>query len=139
MAFNPPVAANVTVKAFLYFNSDSNNVTTMVSTGQATPGGIFGAAQGLKPLPLTAPGEYFATVLATYWDTQGTLWVSTMRHAGVVYPLDSSIEAHGKLFAWKSCRPWRKALGLHLPNGTSKLDHVLPLQRHDVLLKETRV
>jgi len=139
MAFNPPVAANVTVKASLYFNSDPNNVSTVVSAGQATAGGIFGAAQGLKPLPLTAPGEYFATVIATYWDTQGTLWVSAMRHAGVVYPLDSSIEAHGKkislpggVIADRGEKHWE---GYTLPNGTSVLDHInFPYNSYDVLL-----
>ena len=139
MAFNPPVAANVTVKASLYFDSDPNNISTVVSTGQATSGGIFGAAQGLKPLPLTAPGEYYATVIATYWDTQGTLWVSAMRHAGVVYPLDSSIEAHGKkislpggVIADRGQKRWE---GYTLPNGTSVLDHInFPYNSYDVLL-----
>jgi hypothetical protein len=139
MAFNPPLAANVTVKASLYFNSDSSNISTVVSTGQATSGGIFGAAQGLKPLPLTAPGEYYATVLATYWDTQSTLWVSAMRHAGVVYPLDSSIEAHGKkislpggLIADRGEQHWE---GYTLPNGTSVLNHInFPYNSYDVLL-----
>jgi hypothetical protein len=129
----------VTVKASLYANSDPNNVTTVVSTGQATSGGIFGAAQGLKPLPLTAPGEYFATVIATYSDPQGTLWVSAMRHAGVVYPLDSSIEAHGKkinlpggTIADRGEKHWE---GYTLPNGTSVLDHInFPYNAYDVLL-----
>jgi len=139
MAFNPPVPANVMIKASLYANSDVNNVTTVVSTGQATLGGIFGAAQGLKPLMLTAPGEYFATVLATYWDPQGTLWVSAMRHAGVVYPLDSQIEAHGKKInlqggkiADRGEQYWE---GYTLPNGTSVLDHVnFPYNAYDSLL-----
>ena len=50
MAFNPPCPANVTVTASLYVNSDPRNVTTMISTGQATRGGVFGTAQGLKAL-----------------------------------------------------------------------------------------
>ncbi len=139
MAFNPPVPANVTVKASLYANSDPNNVTTVVSTGHATPGGIFGAAQGLKPLALNTPGEYYATVVATYWDPQGTLWVSAMRHAGVVYPLDSSIDAHGKKInlaggkiADRGEQNWE---GYTLPNGTSVLDHInFPYNSYDVLL-----
>jgi cytoskeletal protein RodZ len=139
MAFNPPVAANVTVKASLYFNSNPNNVSTVISIGQATSGGIFGSMQGLKPLPLTAPGEYYATVLATYWDTKGTLWVSAMRHAGVVYPMDSSIEAHGKkinlaggVIADRGEQHWE---GYTLTNGTSVLDHInFPYNAYDVLL-----
>ncbi len=139
MAFNPPVPANVTVKASLYATSDKNNVTTVISTGQATPGGVFGAAQGLKPLPLNVPGEYFATVLATYWDRQGTLWVSAMRHAGVVYPLDSPIEAHGKKVslpggktADRGEQHWE---GYTFPNGTSVLDHInFPYNAYDVVL-----
>ena len=139
MAFNPPMAANVIIKASLYFNSDPNNVSTVVSTGQATSGGIFGAAQGLKPLSLTAPGEYYATVIATCWDTQGTLWVSAMRHAGVVYPLDSSIIAHGKKISLPggviADRGERHSEGYTPPNGTSILDHInFPYNAYDVLL-----
>jgi hypothetical protein len=139
IAFNPPVPANVTIKAYLYANSDPNNVTTVVSTGQATSGGIFGAAQGMKPLPLNAPGEYYTTIIATYWDPKGTLWVSAMRHAGVVYPTDSPIEAHGKKInlpggkiADRGEQHWE---GYTLPNGTTVLDHInFPYNAYDVLL-----
>jgi hypothetical protein len=140
MAFNPPVPANVTVKASLYANSDVNNLTTVVSTGQATAGGIFGATQGLKALSLNAPGEYYATVLATYWDPQGTLWVSAMRHAGVVYPLNSSIEAHGKKIAFQNGtiigdRGQQHWEGYTMSNGTTALDHInFPYNQYDVLL-----
>jgi hypothetical protein len=138
MAFNPPVPANVTVKAYLYANSDPNNVTMVLSTGQATSGGVFGAALGLKALSLNSPGEYFATVLATYWDSQGTLWVSAMRHAGVVYPLDSSIEAHGKKLNLQNGtivdRGQQHWEGYTLSNGTSVLDHInFPYNAYDVL------
>ncbi len=139
MAFNPPCPANVTIKATLYYNSDPNNITTQISTGQATLGGTFGAAQGLKPLIFNAPGEYFATVLATYWDAKGTLWVSAMRHAGVVYPLDSPIEAHGKkinlpggVIADRGEQHWE---GWTLPDGNSTLDHInFPYNSYDSLL-----
>jgi hypothetical protein len=139
MAFNPPVPANVTVKATLYYNSDPANTTTVISTGQATEGGIFGAAQGLKPLTFNAPGEYFASVLATYWDLNGTLWVSAMRHAGVVYPLDSAIDAHGKkinlqngVIADRGEQHWE---GYTLPDGNSSLDHInFPYNQYDSLL-----
>jgi hypothetical protein len=138
MAFNPPCPANITVKAYLYANSDPNNITSVVSTGQATEGGIFGAAQGLKPLAFTVPGEYYATVLATYWDKNNTLWVSAMRHAGVVYPLDSTIEAHGKKLTLKNGtlvdRGGQGWEGYTLSNGTSVLDHVnFPYNQYDVL------
>jgi len=139
LAFNPPCAANVTIKASLYVNSDPNNVTTVVSTGLATSGGLFTALQGMKALPLTAPGEYFATVLATYWDSQGTLWVCAMTHAGVVYPLDSPIEAHGKKLTLRNGsivdRGERQWEGYTLPNGTYYLDHInFPYNAYDVLL-----
>ncbi len=96
IGFSPAVPANVTVTATLYVNSDPKNARTVTYSGQATPSGIFGAAQGMKPLPFDAPGEYHAEVLATYKDADGHLWVSTMRHAGVIYPEDSPIVAHGK-------------------------------------------
>ena len=139
IAFNPPVPADVTIKASLYANSDPNNVTTVVSIGKATKGGVFTAAQGMKPLPLNAPGEYHASILATYWDSQGTLWVSTMRHAGVVYAVDSPIEAHGKKInlpggkiADRGEQHWE---GYMDQNGTSVLDHInFPYNPYDVLL-----
>ena len=96
IGFAPAMPADVTIKAELYVNSDPQNVRTAISTGKASPGGVFSAAQGLKPLPLDAPGEYHARITATYWDPEGHLWVCVMRHAGVVYPEDSPIIAHGK-------------------------------------------
>lgn len=114
-------------------------MTTVVSKGNATSGGLFTAAQGLTPLPLTVPGEYFATIIATYWDSQGTLWVCAMTHAGVVYPLDSPIEAHGKKLTLpngtlvnRGDQNWE---GYTLPNGTYVLDHInFPYNAYDVLL-----
>ena len=139
LAFNPPVPADVTIKASLYVNSDPNNVTTVVSTGKATSGGVFTAAQGMKPLPLNAPGEYFASIIAMYWDSQGTLWVSAMKHAGVVYPVDSPIEAHGKKInlpggkiADRGEQRWE---GYTAEDGTYVLDHInFPYNAYDVLL-----
>lgn len=96
MGFAPAVPAEVVVTATLYVNSDPNNARTVSYSGKASPGGIFGAAQGMKPLPFDAPGEYYAQVLAKYIDAEGALWVSTMRHAGVIYPEDSPIVARGK-------------------------------------------
>jgi hypothetical protein len=97
MAFAPAVPADVQVDATLFVNSDPKNIKTISYTGKATLGGVFSAAQGLKPLPFDAPGEYHATVLAKYTDADGHLWVSVMRHAGVIYPDDTPIVAHGKM------------------------------------------
>ncbi len=96
LAFFPSVPADVTIKADLYENSESDNVRTVVSAGKATQEGIFGAAQGMRYLPLDSPGEYQARITATYWDHEGNLWVGVMRHAGIVYPDITPIEAHGK-------------------------------------------
>ncbi|MBI4787133.1 MAG: hypothetical protein HY782_08825 [Chloroflexi bacterium] len=96
IGFAPAVPADVSVTATLYVNSDPKNAKTISYTGKASPAGLFGAAQGMVPLPFDAPGEYHAVVLAKYTDADGHLWVSTMRHAGVVYPDDSPIVAHGK-------------------------------------------
>jgi hypothetical protein len=96
IGFNPAVPADVEVNAVLYVNSDPNDTVTVSSKGKASPGGIFGSAQGSLPLPLNSPGEYHAHVLATYTDADSVLWVSSMRHAGVVYPTDTPIIAHGK-------------------------------------------
>ena len=128
LAFNPPVPANVTVKASLLANSDPNNITTAISTGTATMGGIFGAPQGLTPLTFNSPGEYYATTLATYTDSQGTLWVGAMTHAGVVYPTQSSIVAHGKKLALPNGtlvdRGETLTEGYTAANGTQYLQHI---------------
>jgi hypothetical protein len=139
MAFNPPVPANVTVKATLLANSDPNNATTVISKGTATPTGLFGAAQGLIALPLNSPGEYFATVTATYVDPKGVLWVSAMRHAGVVYPINSSIDAHGKKLTIPGGtlvdRGETHTEGYVAPNGTLYLQHInFPYNSGDALL-----
>ena len=96
IGFAPAVPADVSVDAVLYVNSDPNEARRVTFSGTATPGGIYGAAQGAKQLPLDAPGEYHARILARYTDKDGTLWVCAMRHAGVVYPEDSPIVARGK-------------------------------------------
>ncbi|MDP2919413.1 MAG: hypothetical protein Q8O43_04250 [Dehalococcoidia bacterium] len=94
--FAPAVPADVEVKAYLYVNSDPKNVKSISYSGKASPSGIYGSAQGTKTFVLDAPGEYFAHVLAKFTDQEGHLWVSSMRHAGVVYPEDSPIVARGK-------------------------------------------
>jgi len=83
IGFAPAVPADVKIDAELYVNSDPANVRRASWSGKASPSGIYGAAQGGKNLPLDAPGEYYASVLATYKDDKGHLWVCSMRHAGV--------------------------------------------------------
>jgi len=97
IGFSPAVPADVEVTASLYVNSDANNVKTISYSGKASSGGIFGAAQGMKPFIFDAPGEYSAKILAKYTDADGHLWVESMRHAGVIYPQDTPIVAHGKM------------------------------------------
>jgi hypothetical protein len=138
LAFNPPVPANVTMKAQLFLNSDPNNVTTVVSSGVATMGGIWGAAQGMIPLQFPAPGEYFGTVTAIYVDPDGVLWVASMTHAGVVYPTNSSIVAHGKKLQLTNGtlvdRGQTQKEGYTAPNGTLYLQHInFPYNFSDVL------
>ncbi len=99
IAFSPPVPAKVTVTATLYPSSDPTQVTSATWSGTASMGGVFGALQGSKTFTLSAPGEYSAHIVATYSDSSGTLWVSSMRHAGVVYDPNGPIVARGKKLA----------------------------------------
>ena len=99
IAFAPAVPADVTVTATLFPNSDPAKAITSTWGGKATAGGVFGALQGSKSLTLSAPGEYSAHITATYTDQGGHLWVSTMRHAGVVYDPNGPIVARGKKLA----------------------------------------
>lgn len=138
IAFNPPVPADVTMTATLYPNSDPAQARSLTCSGKATAGGLFGAAQGLKQLTLDAPGEYHGKVLATYTDAEGHLWVCPMRHAGVVYPLDSPIAARGKKLNVKNQfveRGETQREGWVDPDGTLHLEHLtFPYNPGDVLL-----
>ena len=96
LGFAPAVPADVTVTATLFPNSDPSKAKTLTWGGRANTAGVFGALQGNKSLTFSEPGEYFAKVLATYTDRDGHLWVSTMKHAGVVYDPNSPIVARGK-------------------------------------------
>ena len=96
IGFAPAVPADVEVDAALYVNSDPANIRRARWSGKASPSGVYGTAQGAQQLPLDAPGEYIAHILAKYTDQKGNLWVCSMRHAGVVYPEDSPIVARGK-------------------------------------------
>ena len=96
MAFAPMQPANVQFDAYLFPNSDTSNPRHVSSSGTASLGGVYGAAQGMTPLTFDVPGEYYAHVLATYTDKNGDFWVSSMRHAGVVYPTNCPIVARGK-------------------------------------------
>ncbi len=99
IAFAPAVPADVDITASLYINSDQKNVKTITFSGVASPGGIYGVAQGAQQLLLDSPGEYHAKIFAKYTDQSGHLWACAMRHAGVVYAPDSPIIARGKKLA----------------------------------------
>ncbi len=142
VGFAPAVPADVNVTATLFVNSDPNNARTVSYFGRASAGGIFGAAQGMKPLSFDAPGEYSAHVLAKYTDADGHLWVQSMRHAGVIYPPDSPIVAHGKMLSVKGklvergetqVEGWSDAA-----TGVAQLQHIdFPYNAGDVLLIAT--
>lgn len=139
IAFSPAVPADVEVEAFLYVNSDPNNARTLSFKGKASPSGVFSGAQGNKQLSLDAPGEYHAHITATYQDANGVLWVSTMRHAGIVYSEDSPIVARGKKLTIGGKyyeRGETKTEGYtNNATGVSYLQHInFPFQSGDVLL-----
>ena len=136
--FNPAVSADVQVTATLYVNSNASTVRSLSYSGKASAAGIFGAAQGMKSFPLDAPGEYHAHILATYTDSEGHLWVSAMRHAGVVYPEPSPVVARGKKFLVGTKyvdRGETRFEGYVEPDGTQHLAHItFPYLNGDVLL-----
>jgi len=138
ITFSPPVPADVTIKANLYVNSDPEEIRTVVSIGKATLGGVFGAGQGMKFLPLDSPGEYQGKITATYWDSQGNLWVGVITHAGVVYPENTSIIAHGKKLSIQDKlvdRGEQNFEGYSYLNGIIRLDHInFPYNSGDAIL-----
>jgi hypothetical protein len=139
IGFSPALPADVQVTASLYVNSDRNKVKTVSCSGKATAGGVFGAAQGMKPLIFDEPGEYIAKVFAKYTDAEGHLWVESMHHAGVIYPEDTSIAAHGKMVQVNNKLVERgdtKLEGFKDPeSGETVLQHVnFPYNYGDVLL-----
>ena len=135
----PAVPAAVTMTASLVVNSDPKTVRSVSSSGTATAGGVFGVAQGMKPLAFDAPGEYMATVLARYTDTDGHLWVASMHHAGLVYPADTPLVAHGKKIKTGNTLMERGDSGFEGystgPGDNRHLDHInFPYRSGDVLL-----
>ncbi len=139
IGFAPAVPADVEVTATLYVNSDPNDARTITYSGKASPAGLYGAAQGMKPLPFDAPGEYHATILAKYTDADGHLWVSTMRHAGIVYPESSEIAARGKKLKVDGQLVDRGETNLEgwidVVKDQAHLEHInYPFQSGDVLL-----
>lgn len=138
IAFNPPVPADVEITATLYPDSDPAQARSLVCSGRATAGGLFGAAQGMKQLPLDAAGEYHGKVFAKYTDPDGHLWISVMRHAGVVYRDDSPIVARGKKLSLSGsyvARGETRTEGWVDPDGTQHLQHLtFPYNAGDVLL-----
>ncbi|HEY3383596.1 MAG TPA: M4 family metallopeptidase [Vicinamibacterales bacterium] len=136
--FNPAFPADVQVTVSLSVGSDPATMRTLSYSGRASAAGIFGAAQGMKSFPLDAPGEYHAKVLAKYTDSEGHLWVSTMRHAGIVYPESSPVVARGKKIQIGGKyveRGETRFEGYVEPDGTQHLAHItFPYQAGDVLL-----
>lgn len=137
IGFAPAFPADVEVVARLYPQSDPARVKELRYAGKASPGGVFSAAEGMKPLVFDEPGEYWAHVLARHQDENGHLWICTMRHAGVVYPEDSPIEARGKkLYIEKQYveRGHTRREGEYFADGTYYLDHInYPYRSGDVL------
>ena len=138
IGFSPAVPADVTVTATLYPGSDASKARAITYSGRATAAGLFGAAQGMLPFPLDAPGEYHASILARYVDSEGHLWVCVMRHAGVVYPAESPIVARGKKLLVNGKPVERGETGKEGwvdDDGESHLQHVtFPWNAGDVLL-----
>jgi len=139
IGFAPAVPADVEVTATLYRNSNPNDAKTIQYRGRATPSGLFGAAQGVQPLVFDAPGEYVGYVLARYTDPDGHLWICSMRHAGVVYPLDTPILARGKKLTLQGKYVDRGNTNFEgwvdTAKGESHLAHLnFPYQAGDVLL-----
>jgi len=139
IGFSPALPADVEVSATLFVNSDQANRREIKYSGKASTAGLFGSAQGMKPLVFDAPGEYVAQVVARAYDDFGHLWVCSMKHAGIVYPADSPIVARGK----KVTLPGNKIMdrgetqfeGYVDPDGTNHLAHInYPYNQGDVLL-----
>jgi hypothetical protein len=138
ISFSPPLPADVEITATLYPNSDPAQAIVVTSNGTATAGGVFGVAQGMKQLPLSAPGEYSGKVFAKYTDKSGDLWICVMRHAGVVYPIDSSIVARGKKLRLNNVyvdRGDTNSEGYYISPTDYKMPHInFPYSPGDLLL-----
>ncbi|MBI5086725.1 MAG: hypothetical protein HZB13_19280 [Acidobacteria bacterium] len=139
IGFSPAFPAEVEVEATLYVNSDPRTTRVVRYSGKASPAGLFGSAQGMKPLAFDAPGEYVAQVLAQHLDQNGHLWVCSMRHAGIVYPVNSPIVARGKKLSLPggkiADRGETLTEGYVGEDGVSHLAHInYPYNQNDVLL-----
>ncbi len=95
-----PVDLDYEVK--LFRNSSSADVKTWVFHGKANNYGYFFPSGTYDPMIFDAPGEYIATVTATYKDESGKLWMGSQTSASIVAPPDGNITVHGDRVSLRS-------------------------------------
>ena len=87
----PNFPADVTITITIY--TQTGDVVTQVFEGKSNRFGYF-ALDG-KPFTFEESGEYVIDYEARYTDANGTLWAASMRSAGVIGELSSTLIAHG--------------------------------------------
>lgn len=102
---HPGFPAELEYDVRLYRNSSKEDVKTWNHTGKANNYGYYFPAGEFDPMVFDTPGEYIASVTASYTDEKGRLWMANQVSASVVAPAESAIEAHGDVFAANS-RPF---------------------------------
>jgi len=90
----PAVPADVTMTLTLLHDSDPYKAVTFAVTGKANEFGSFSPTS--EPLALSQPGELQIDLVATYTDSQGTVYRGSMTWGSVVETPSTPLIAHGR-------------------------------------------
>lgn len=93
LSITPGASADVTIHTSIY-PLDGSPVIEHTSSGQADRFGYFHDASG--SFVFDQPGEYVIDYEVRFTDSDGRLWASSLRSAGVVVSPNSTLIAHGR-------------------------------------------
>ncbi|MFH1062000.1 MAG: hypothetical protein V1747_03840 [Candidatus Omnitrophota bacterium] len=92
---HPPCPADISFDLKLFRNSSSKDVKQVITKGKANRFGYFYPREKYEKMIFDCPGEYLATITASYTDEQGNFWMGSQRNGSVVAPQDSALIVHG--------------------------------------------
>ena len=92
---HPPCAADISFDIKLFRNSSANDIKQVITKGKASRFGYFYPREKYEKMIFDSPGEYLATITATYTDEQGNFWMGSQRNGSVVAPQDTKVIVHG--------------------------------------------
>jgi hypothetical protein len=92
---HPPCAADISFDLKLFRNSDPKDIKQVITKGTANRFGYFYPREKYEKMIFDSPGEYLATITASYTDEQGNFWMGSQRSGSVVALADTKVVVHG--------------------------------------------